>query len=238
MTTNHRRTVVVTGASSGIGKGIALRLAEKGDFNIVVAARRTAVIEALAKECGSNALAVTTDVGKADDMERLRDAAITRFGRIDIWINNAGIGAAGNFTDVPLRDHIKTVETTFLGTLNGTYVAMAHFEKNGAGHVINIASLAGKIPLPWYSSYSAAKFGAVGLGKALFRELQSRGVENIHISTINAWVVDTPWFDHAGNYTGHTLRMPLADDASNVINVVMNVIDKPVEEVGCGQLRR
>ena len=112
MTTEIKRaglTVVITGTSSGIGKGVAQQLAAQG-ANVVLAARRTKEIEALAESCGPNAIAVTADVSREEDIAKLYEAAVDAFSKIDVWINNAGIGTYGSFTDTPLKDLNRTVE--------------------------------------------------------------------------------------------------------------------------------
>src|SRR4051812_41802965 len=107
------QVVVITGASSGFGKGAALRFAAEG-AKVVLAARRAELIEQLARDCeasGAEALAVPADVSKRVDVERLADATLMRFGRIDVWINNAGVGALGPFERVPLEDHVQVIDT-------------------------------------------------------------------------------------------------------------------------------
>src|SRR5690348_16114031 len=108
MTETHlkNKVVVVTGASSGFGKGIALGFAAAGAL-VVLAARRGKLIEVLARECeshGTETLAVPTDVSKREEVAALAEQTLARFGRIDVWVNNAGVGALGRFTDIPLED--------------------------------------------------------------------------------------------------------------------------------------
>jgi NADP-dependent 3-hydroxy acid dehydrogenase YdfG len=101
------KTIVITGASSGFGRGSAEKLAAEG-ANVVLAARRTNLIEGLADQIaarGGRALAVTTDVSDAKDIALLRDQAVERFGKVDVWINNVGVGALGFFWDIPIEDH-------------------------------------------------------------------------------------------------------------------------------------
>src|SRR3954464_11832855 len=99
------KTVVVTGASSGFGRGVALELA-RPQANVVLVARDRAPLDELAREAGGTTLVVPADVGNPDDMERLTQATLERFGRIDVWINNAGAGALGRFEDIPLEDQL------------------------------------------------------------------------------------------------------------------------------------
>lgn len=115
-------TYVVTGASSGLGRGVALRLASYG-ANIVLAARRTAVLDEVAQRvraAGGQPLAVTTDISDPDQMARLQQAALQRFGRIDVWVNDAAVAAIGPFDAVPLRDHDRVVDVNLKGTIDGS----------------------------------------------------------------------------------------------------------------------
>lgn len=224
--------VVLTGASSGIGKATALQLAKYGTA-LVLASRRTGLLESVAEECG-NAIAVTTDVSKPQDVEQLAQAAIAQFGKIDVWINNAGIGAAGRFEEVPLEDHLRVIETSLQGVIIGSHVALNQFKQQGYGTLINVGSAAGKVPMPYFASYITAKFGVVGLGEALYQELKTEKIKDIHVCTVNPWVTDTPWFEHAANYTGHVIRMPLPDDPLNVAKAIIELIDNPREEAHVG----
>ena len=110
-------------------------------------------------------------------MEALAQAAVSQFGRIDVWVNNAGGGALGRFEDVPLADHVHVIETDLLGTLYGSYFALRQFQGQGAvGTLINIASVIGKVPAPYFASYAAAKHGVVGLSGAIRQELEQNNV--------------------------------------------------------------
>ncbi|GGN94300.1 SDR family NAD(P)-dependent oxidoreductase [Saccharibacillus kuerlensis] len=225
-------TVVITGASSGIGRGIARKLAAEG-AQLVLAARRTSLIEELALECG-NAIAVTTDVAKEEDVARLFHTAIEKYGKIDVWINNAGVGAIGPFTDIPLKDHIRVVETNLFGMIYGSHYALRHFKERGAGTLINMASVTGKISFPYYNTYSATKYAIAGLNGSLYQEMELEGREDIHVCAVHPWATDTPWFEHAGNYSGHEAQMKPMDDAGSVVNAVIKLIDEPQESVEVG----
>ena len=132
------KVVVITGASSGFGKGTALQLAGGGAY-LVLAARRDSLLEELAQQCqaqGGQAIAVHTDVSKPEDMQQLAQTAVSTYGRIDVWINDAGGGAIGRFEEVPLEKHRQVIETDLLGTIYGSYVAMRQFHQQGSGILI------------------------------------------------------------------------------------------------------
>lgn len=231
------KVVVITGASSGFGKGTAMALAPRG-ADLLLAARRQDALESIAHECrsvGANAVAVVTDVTERSEVERLADAAVREFGRIDIWINDAGVGALGRFNDVPLDDHVKVIETDLLGVLYGSYVALSHFCAQGQGTLINVASVLGKVPAPYYASYTAAKYGVVGLSAALRQELEQQGMDEIHVCTVLPMAMDTPFFDHASNYTGHEpAPIPPLYDPQAVVDAITELTVRPQPEVVVG----
>jgi len=231
------KVIVITGASSGFGKGAARELANAG-ASVVLAARREDLLHDLANECeqlGGAAHVVPTDVSSADDVAQLTEAAISEFGRIDVWVNNAGVGAIGRFEEVPLEDHIKVVETDLLGTMYGSYFAMRQFRQQGEGILINIASVIGKVPSPYYASYAAAKHGVVGLSAVLRQELKQNNIENIHVCTVLPTSFDTPFFEHAANYTGHrTEPIPPVYEPQKVVEVIVRLATAPEDEVTVG----
>ena len=226
-------TVVITGTSSGIGKGVAQQLAAQG-ANVVLAARRTKEIEALADSCGPNAIAVTADVSREEDVAKLYEAAMEEFSKIDVWINNAGIGTYGSFTDTPLRDLNRTVEINFLGTIYGSHYALKQFKKQEYGTLINVSSFASKTPLPFGAAYTGSKYGISGLSNGLHQEMRMDGFDDIHICSVDPWVTDTPWTKHAGNYSGHEILVGPADDPQKVVDTIIGLIDNPKKSVEIG----
>lgn len=223
------KTIVITGASSGFGKGVARQLADQG-HNLVLAARREDLIEELAQELG-NAVAVPTDVALPEDMQHLASRAFSEFGSFDVWINNAGVAAVGVFTDIPLEDHIRMVQTNLHGTIIGAHIALEYFLKRGEGTLINIASISGKIAMAYYATYSSTKSAIQSLSSSIREELKLNEHNDIHVCTVNPWATDTAFFDHAGNYSGHSLRMPAIDDAENVVDAIVGLIDDPKDEI-------
>jgi len=148
----HGKVIVITGASSGFGKGTALELARRG-ASVVLAARSVDTLNELARECetaGGQALALATDVSDRDAVENLARQSISRFGHFDVWINDAGVASIGRFDQVPLEDHEKVIGTDLLGTIFGSHFALRHFRERGKGTLINVASIIGKIPAPLY----------------------------------------------------------------------------------------
>lgn len=236
------KVVVITGASSGFGKGAARRFAERG-ASLVLAARREHLLEELARECeslGVSALAYPTDVSRRVEVEALADAAVSAFNRIDVWVNDAGVGVIGRFEETPLEDHEQAIRIDLLGVIYGSYFALRQFRAQGEGTLINVASALGKIPAPYYASYSAAKHGVVGLSGALRQELRENGLRDIHVCTVIPMATDTPFFEHASNYTGHeTVPIPPLHDPEQVISAIVRLATHPEAEAvvgGAGKL--
>ena len=232
------KVVVITGASSGFGKGAALKFTGAG-ASVVLAARRDQILEELARECeaaGGRALAVPTDVSKQEDVEKLAQAAVAQYGRIDVWVNNAGGAALGRFEEVPLADHVQVIGTDLLGTLFGSYFALRQFRQQEGGTLINVASVIGKVPAPYFASYAAAKHGVVGLDGALRQELKENKVEGVHVCTVMPTSMDTPFFEHAANYTGHqAVPIPPVYDPQEVIYAIVRLAADPEDEVTVGK---
>jgi short-subunit dehydrogenase len=225
--------IVLTGASSGFGRGAALEFARAG-AKVVLAARRDDLLEELANECsaeGGDALPCATDVSKRDEVERLCETALDAFGRIDVWINNAGVGAIGRFERVPLDVHEQVIATDLYGTLYGSYVAYKQFVAQKSGVLINIASELGFGTVPYYSSYTAAKHGVVGLSGSLRQEVKQNRIEGVHICTIMPTAHDTPFFDHVANYTGHEVTPPKPlHDPQRVVDAIVRIARNPEDK--------
>lgn len=222
------KTIVITGASSGIGKAIALTLA-KENVNLILAARREALLQELASECesmGSKAIAIRADVTLYPHVENLLNEAIAFFGGVDVWINNAGVGAVGRFDEVPMEIHENVIKTDLIAYLYGAYTVLPYFKDQKKGMIINMVSLGGYVPDPFAVSYSASKFGLRGFSGALRGELVD--YPGIHVCDISPAFIDTPGFQHAGNYLGKVLRpMTPVFDPFKVALKVKSVIERP-----------
>lgn len=230
------RTYVVLGASSGFGRGVATELAAHR-ANVVVAARRTDLLEEVATEArarGGQALVVTVDASQPDQVERLAREAVGRFGRIDAWINIAGVGAIGRFWDIPVADHARVVDVNLNGVIYGSHAALRQFRTQGFGVLVNMGSVESEIPLAYHASYAATKAGVLALDRALNEELRLNGPRGVKVATIMPWAVDTPFWSHTANYSGGTPRMAMLDDPSIVVNAIIRSTLRPREEVPVG----
>ncbi|MGE4339045.1 MAG: SDR family NAD(P)-dependent oxidoreductase [Pigmentiphaga sp.] len=233
-------TIVITGASSGFGRGAAMKLAASG-ANVVLAARRAELIEALAAEIsakGGHAMALATDVSDPKDIAALGAAAVEQFGRIDVWINNVGVGALGLFWDIPIEDHARVVDVNLKGLIFGSHEALRRFRDQGFGTLIQLGSIDSEVPLAYQASYAATKAAVLSLSRSLNEELRLCGHDAIKVGTIMPWAVDTPWWTHAANYTGHAPRMAAMDDPEIVIEAIARACLEPREEQPVGPKAR
>lgn len=200
--------VVVTGASSGIGRAAALGFAAQG-ANLVLAARGREALEEVAVQCRTrnvNALAVPTDISVEDQVGSLAAGALEEFGRIDVWVNCAAVVSFGRFVDVPTEAFRRIIETNVMGTAHGSRAALRHFQERGKGVLINVASVLGKEGISFLSPYVASKEAIVGLSSCLREEFHGT---RIHICTVLPASIDTPIWQHGANYTGRAVR-PIA----------------------------
>lgn len=196
------QVVVITGTSAGIGLVTARRAAARG-ASVVLASRDAAslaVIAAQIEAAGGSALAVVADVTSEADVERIVETARERFGRIDTWVNNAGVAAYSTFAELPIAEHRKIFETNYWGLVHGTLAAVRHFRSRpGAGTVINIGSVNSDIAIPLLSAYSASKHAVKGFNDALRRELLVSD-PNIRITLIKPSGIVTGFPQHARNH--------------------------------------
>jgi short-subunit dehydrogenase len=222
------KTIVITGASSGVGKAMVLELAATG-AKLVLAARRKESLEELAAECeelGALALAVPTDMSVVEDIQSLVARAVAFGGSIDVWINNAGVLAAGAVEDIPSVVHEQVIRINLLGYIQATHAVLPHFKQQGHGLLINNISVGGWFPTPYSATYTASKFGLRGFSEALKGELQ--GWPEIHVCDLYPAFLDTPGMQHTANYTGKELRpVPPVYAPQRVAKAVRELIRHP-----------
>lgn len=223
------KTYVITGASSGIGRGLAEKL---GSYkaNVVLAARRTELLEEVAqnvRNAGGTAIVVTTDVSDSTQLKTLAETAVREYGKVDVWINNAGVGNIGKFWEIPLEIQSRVVDVNLKSVIYGTHIAINLFRQQGYGTIINTGSVDSETPLAYQGAYSAAKAGVLNLGQLVNQELRLNGYDHIKIVTVMPWATDTPWWRHAANYSGGTPRMAAMDGPEKSINVMVRRSIRP-----------
>ncbi|WP_304615585.1 SDR family oxidoreductase [Paracoccus sp. (in: a-proteobacteria)] len=222
------KVVVVTGASSGIGRATALAFAQEG-ATLVLAARDQAALDALAVRCrdaGARAMAVATDITEPPQVARLAREALSFAGRIDMWVANVGTGAVGLYHEVPLAAHERVIRANLLGHMNEAHSAIPIFLRQGHGILVNMNSLGGFAAVPFAAAYSASKFGLRGFSEALRGELTAH--PRIHVCDIYPSFVDTPGLAHGANYTGRAQSAPPPVlDARRVAAAVLRLMRHP-----------
>jgi short-subunit dehydrogenase len=196
--------VVVTGATSGIGRATVRELTARG-ARLVLVARDADELEATAAEC-REALVCPADVADEDAVERVAQLAVERFGRIDGWVNSAGVEMFGAFLDVPTADIRRVLEVDLLGTVHGCRAALSRMVEQGHGVVVNLSSILGIVAQPYGVGYTMAKFAIRGLGSCLRQELRLAGVRGVDVCTVLPTAIDTPIWQHAANLTGRRVR--------------------------------
>lgn len=235
--------VVVTGASSGIGRLTARHLASRG-ARVVLAARSREDLDDAVAECraaaggsGDAALAVVTDVSDEASVAALAEEAERRFGRLDAWINDAGVMAYGRFDEVPVAAHRQVVETNLLGAMYGAAQAIPRFRRQRRGVLVNVASLYAEMTSPFVSSYVTSKFGLLGFSRVLQRDL--RPSDRIRVCCVLPSSIDTPIFRHAANHFGREVRaIPPVVDPERVAKAIVGCLEHPRQEVRVGYLGR
>ncbi len=228
-------TIVITGASSGIGRAAAEAFAAKG-ARVVLAARRADVLEDLARdirEAGGEALAIPTDVTDPEAVGALAEGAARAFGGIDVWINNAGAGVFGPLLDAPLDLHRETIAINLMGAIHGAYAALPYFLRQGRGTLINTVSMGGWAPTPFAAAYTASKFGLRGFSASLRQELAR--YRHIHVCGVFPAIVDTPGLEHGANVSGKTLNPGhLYYAPEDVAEAYIRLVRHPRHEVAVG----
>ncbi len=198
-------TVVITGATSGIGRATALEFTRAG-AQVVIAGRRVERLKELAAEIekqGGKVLAVRTDVAEQTQVEALIAQTLERFGRIDTLVNNAGVALAAKFDEQSLADFRRVMEINFWGAVYACKAAVPLMKRQKSGVIINVSSAFGKRGMPFETAYCASKFALAGFSEALRAEVLSDGID---VSTIFPGAVETEIFEQAANQTG--LELP------------------------------
>ena len=232
------RTVVVVGASSGIGRATAHQLASRGD-QLVLAARSVDALEETRQECvargASGVLVVPVDVGDREQVTRLFDESVARFDRVDVVVHAAAVLAYGRFEDVPPDVFDKILQTNLVGTANVARSTLKVFDAQQGGSLVVVGSVLAKMVAPYLASYSTGKWGVQGLVRTL--QVEARAKPGVQISLVSPGGVDTPIYDQAGSYTGHPGHPPPpVVSPERVARAVVSAVDKPGRDISAGPL--
>ncbi len=233
------QVIVITGASSGIGRGVAHSFAARG-AKLVLAARSAQSLAEVADECrerGGRPLVVPTDVSDEAAVQTLAHLAVEQFGGIDAWVNAAAVWSYGRFEDTPAVVFRQIVETTLFGQVHAARAVLPQFRSQGHGVLVNISSLYGRLSSPYVSPYVTSKWGLLGFSEVLRQEL--RDTRGIAVVTILPGAVDTPIYHHAANYIGRQIRpLPPVIAPERVVAAVVRAVDHPQAEIVVGQTHR
>jgi short-subunit dehydrogenase len=232
--------VVITGASSGIGRATALAFAGEG-ARLVLAARNVAALTSLAEEVedlGGQALVVPTDVASYEHVQALGTAVDEAFGGVDVWVNNAGVATYGAVADTEVGEIERVIQVNLLGPVYGTKVALELMRRDGAGVIITVSSALGKRSVPLQAPYCAAKHGLLGFTEALRLELQDSD-PGIHVVDVLPSSINTPLFSHARSKVG-LLPRPIAPvyEPRVVADAIVSAASHPVRTVYAGGAAR
>jgi len=217
------QVIVITGASAGIGAALAELVATRGAKPVLVA-RREKELSDVALRCGESALTVVGDVTRRADVQRALDAALGRFGRVDVWVNNAGRGITRNVSELTDEDVDEMMLVNVKSALYGMQAVLPHFKERGNGHIINVSSMLGRVPFAHFrSAYSAAKHALNSLTANLRMELRAQH-PGIQVSSVHPGVVATEFGLSAKHGGVDSRKLPGAQTAQEVARVIAETI--------------
>jgi NAD(P)-dependent dehydrogenase (short-subunit alcohol dehydrogenase family) len=222
------RVVVITGASSGLGRAIALEMAGRG-ARLVLAARRADELEATAALCraaGARATTVPTDVSSEADVDRLAEQTLARCGRIDVWINNAAVTLFALLEQGSFAPHRRVLETNLFGAIYGARAVLPVFREQRCGVLINVGSVLSEVGHAFVPSYVISKYGLRGLTEALRVEVAD--LPDVHVCTIVPYAIDTQHFETAANELGRKpYALPPVQRPEKVARAVARLAERP-----------
>jgi len=201
----NEQTIVITGATSGIGLATAQLAAKKG-AKLVLAARSEADLQQVAQDLGGEVATVVADVANPDDVRRIAETAQQRFGGFDTWVNNAGVGIVGLIEQGSLEDYRKLFDTNFWGVVNGSLEALKHLKQHG-GSLINLGSEVSDVAVPLQGIYSASKHAIKGFTNALRAELEHEKAP-VSVTLIKPAGINTLFIQNARNYLDREPKLP------------------------------
>lgn len=233
------QVMVITGASSGIGLVTARDAARRGARVVLVARNETALRDVVAqiKAAGGQAAYAVADVGERAQVKAAAAVAVARFGRIDSWVNCAGVAIYARLIDTPEDEHRRLFQTNYFGVVHGALTAIEHLRAQG-GALITVGSIAGDIPSPVMGAYDASKHAVKGFIDSLRIEVNADRL-SISVTLIKPSGMNTPIAQHAANHVdGEALIPPPVYDPQLVADAILHAAQHPVRAVTVGGLGR
>lgn len=226
----QNRVVVITGGSAGIGATLGEEIGRRG-ARVVLAARRERELEEARARAGAQAIAVVADVTRREDSQKILDAALDRFGQVDVWVNNAGRGISRPVSQLTDQDLDDMMLVNVKSALYGMQAVLPHFKERRRGHIINVSSMLGRVPFATVrSAYSAAKHALNALTANLRMELQAE-FPDIHVTCVLPGVVATDFGKNALHGGPDSRTLPQAQPVEEVAAVIADVIEAPRADV-------
>lgn len=234
----NQQVVVLTGASSGIGLCTALLAAERGARLVLVARSANTLSDLVAqiRQAGGQAISVVADVGDRQQVLSVAQAAISHFGRIDTWINDAGVSIYGRLDEVNEADSRRLFDTNFWGVVNGSLAALPHLKAHG-GALINVGSEVSDAVIPLQGMYSASKHAVKGFTDALRVEIENVDHAPVSVTLIQPTAVNTPYPQHAKNYMDREPKLPTPQiDPRQVAEAILEAATEGGRDVKVGSM--
>jgi len=227
-----QQTIVITGATSGIGLATAQLAAKKG-AKLVLAARSEENLQKIAHDLGGEVATVVADVANPDDIRRIAETALERFGGFDTWVNNAGVGIVGLIEQGSLEDYRKLFDTNFWGVVNGSLEALKHLKQHG-GVLINLGSEVSDIGVSLQGVYAASKHAIKGFTDSLRAELEHQEAP-VSVVLIKPAGINTPFIQNARNYLDREPKLPDPVYApEEVANAIVHAATHPQRDIYVG----
>lgn len=228
---------MIVGASSGIGRATAHEFARSG-ARLVLAARSETSLETVRSECealGAQAVVVPTDVTSDEQVQALVDAAVARFGRIDVWVGAAAAFAFGTFEQLPASHFRQLMDVNLFGQERGARAVLPQLRRQGGGTIVFIGSLFSRVSTPYVSAYITSKHAVLGLADSLRQELRPHGIRVCLVMPASA---DTPIYQHAANFLRKPARpLPPIIAPERVARAIVRLADRPRPRTAVGRIQ-